>query len=201
MIKLGRIFHRGSPCILVSGQLTGLVYHTIRNCPGCSYSKTYSAFYFIYQRDTLDKLVGVLRNYVEVVVDDFEPENVLSGTLPSEFTELMQRLGYSDSTCKNYSSQFGNFINFINPKKLADIEEADIHRYLLWLVKERKVSLSTQNMAINSIKFYMEHVRSGTRRIYHIERPRSECKLPTVLSDGVEIPSKLTTSFRGKVTT
>jgi integrase/recombinase XerD len=183
MIKLGRIFHRGSSCILISGQLSGLAYRAIRACPGCTYSKTHSGFYFIYQRETFDKLVVSLRHYVEIVVDDFEPEDELKRNVPAEYIELMQRLGYSDSTCKNYCSQFSNFINFINPKKIDEIAEEDIHRYLLWLVKERKVSLSTQNIAINSIKFYLEHVRSGARRIYQIDRPRSEWKLPTVLSE------------------
>jgi integrase len=55
---------------------------------------------------------------------------------------------------------------------------------MIYLVKEKKASVSTQNIAINSIKFYLEHVYTGERRVYYTERPRKEYKLPVVLSEG-----------------
>jgi site-specific recombinase XerD len=47
---------------------------------------------------------------------------------------------------------------------------------------ERKVSSSTQNTAINAIKFYYERVLGGKRRFYALDRPNTEKTLPTVLS-------------------
>jgi site-specific recombinase XerD len=52
-----------------------------------------------------------------------------------------------------------------------------------YLVNEKKASPSTQNQAINAIKFYLEQVMEGERRVYYTERPRKEWKLPTVLSN------------------
>jgi site-specific recombinase XerD len=54
---------------------------------------------------------------------------------------------------------------------------------MLYLVNEKKVSPSTQNQAINAIKFYLEQVMEGERRVYYTERPRKEWKLPVVLSN------------------
>jgi len=50
-------------------------------------------------------------------------------------------------------------------------------------VSVKKASISTQNQAINAIKFYLEHVQGGVRKVYYTERPRKESKLPTVLSE------------------
>ncbi len=51
------------------------------------------------------------------------------------------------------------------------------------LVTIKKVSISTQNQAINAIKFYLERVLRGERKEYYVERPLKEWKLPTVLSE------------------
>lgn len=72
---------------------------------------------------------------------------------------------------------------YLYPQNASDINEEAIHRYLLYLIEVKKVSLATQNQAINSIKFYLEHVMHGERRTYYVERPRKEWKLPTVLSE------------------
>jgi integrase/recombinase XerD len=71
----------------------------------------------------------------------------------------------------------------IHPQSVEEIEINQIHQYMNFLVDKRKVSLSTQNQAINAIKFYLEHVKKGPRKVYYTERPRKEMKLPTVLGE------------------
>lgn len=90
---------------------------------------------------------------------------------------------YSKATCDNYVIQFRKFLEHIYPKGATEIVEKDIRDYLLYLIKTKAVSISTQNQAINSIKFYLEQVQQGERRVYYAERPRKEIKLPTVLSE------------------
>ena len=63
------------------------------------------------------------------------------------------------------------------------IDESMIIAFMRYLVIERKISSSYQNLAINAIKFYYERVLGGQRRVYLIDRPRVEKKLPTVLSE------------------
>jgi site-specific recombinase XerD len=68
-------------------------------------------------------------------------------------------------------------------KGMTDITDSIVHDYMIYLVRIRKVSLSTQNQAINAIKFYLEHVKKGERKVYYLDRPRNEWKLPVVLSE------------------
>lgn len=50
------------------------------------------------------------------------------------------------------------------------------------LIKKRNVSISTQNVVINAIKFYYEKVSGDDRMRYAFERPMKEKKLPVVFS-------------------
>ena len=75
------------------------------------------------------------------------------------------------------------FLRYIHPKTCEEIQEEDIRRYMRYLVEERRVSGSAQNIAINAIKFYLEKVKRGGRAVYIVDRPRGEEKLPVVLSE------------------
>lgn len=52
-----------------------------------------------------------------------------------------------------------------------------------YLLDAKKVSSSTQNQAINAIKFYYEKVEKRERKVYALERPLKETKLPKILSE------------------
>jgi site-specific recombinase XerD len=68
------------------------------------------------------------------------------------------------------------------------------------LVKERGISISYQNQAINAIKFYYEKVAGGVRKFYQLERPLKEQKLPTVLSvEEIQAMIKATVNLKHKL--
>jgi len=102
--------------------------------------------------------------------------------IPKNYKETLVWMRYSQATIDNYSVQFKNFLTYIFPTALEKIGDEIVKSYLLYLVK-RNVSISTQNQAINAIKFYLEHVLDGERKVYYTERPRAEWKLPIVLSE------------------
>ncbi len=113
-----------------------------------------------------------------------KPEDVPNfRKIPKEYSDKLVLLRYSLNTIRTYENCFSEFINYWNTKELVSIDQADIQRYLLYLVQDRQVSSSYQNQAINAIKFYYEKVLKGPRRVYYIERPRKEQTLPTVLSE------------------
>ncbi|MBI1316837.1 tyrosine-type recombinase/integrase, partial [bacterium] len=103
--------------------------------------------------------------------------------VPEEYIKRLERRRYSNNTIRNYVALFNDFLVFIQPKTLETFGEKDIQEYQLYLVKERKWSISSQNSAINAIKFYLEHVMGGARKVYKVDRPRKEHKLPVVLSE------------------
>ena len=84
----------------------------------------------------------------------------------------------TEKSGEGWVSQFRKFLEFIHPVRAEEITQTEIHRYLLYLVDERRVSISTQNQSINSIKFYLEKVKKGPRQEYYLDRPRKEEKLP-----------------------
>lgn len=101
---------------------------------------------------------------------------------PPELILKLKELRYASSTIKIYESSFLEFVNYYNKEEIEQISERQIIAYLRYLVMERQVSESTQNQAINAIKFYYERVLGGQRKVYHIDRPRRERTLPAVLS-------------------
>ncbi len=103
-------------------------------------------------------------------------------TCPDNFIEKLQEMRYSPHTIQTYTSLFEEFINFYNRFDISRIDEHQIIAFLRHLVTERKVSISYQNQSINAIKFYYERVLGSQRKIYLVDRPRTEKTLPIVLS-------------------
>lgn len=101
---------------------------------------------------------------------------------PDEYLLKLKELRYSESTIRIYQSAFEEFINFHYKADIDKITEPMIIEFLRYLVMERNVSESYQNVSINAIKFYYERVLGGQRKLYQVDRPRREQRLPIVFS-------------------
>jgi site-specific recombinase XerD len=191
-LQLEPLWHDDHLFIAIRGWMEKPVFHVVNNFPGRLYSKTHQCYYVPYEDEQLKKLTTLLGSFVAIDTSAWEkaPGELLPGALsrawvemPPLFKETLVKLRYSEATIENYVSQFHAFLSYIFPKTANTITDADIHAYMLFLVEERKVSLSTQNQAINAIKFYLEKTLKGERLTCYIDRPRKEEKLPTVLSE------------------
>src|SRR5688572_11317817 len=180
MITLEQSMHREAPCIMIHGSLSPPVYAIIQKFPGRRYSGTRKCFYIPYSPENLVNLRAVLHPFEKVLIAKVNPEEkpTCSVEVPVAYLEKLTRMRYSAATSDNYMIQFRKLPDHIQPKSLHDIDEELIKGYLLYLVEIRRVSISTQNQAVNSIKFYLEHVLEGERKVYYTERPRKEFKLP-----------------------
>lgn len=104
-------------------------------------------------------------------------------TLPEGYLELLERKRYSPSTIKTYCAYFSDFMEYHKGRNIDRLKVADINKYILYLVNEKKISVSQQNMRINAIKFYYEQVKGGQRQYYSgITRAKEYKSLPEVLS-------------------
>ena len=103
--------------------------------------------------------------------------------VPHNYLDMLDIKRYAVPTKKTYISNFKRFISYFKGSNLEDISKEQIKKYILFLVKERNLSASAQNQAINAIKFYYEKVLKRDREIYDIERPRKPKQLPQVLSE------------------
>ena len=190
MITLEQIEHRQMKCIAIRGRYGKETHERLKGIDALSYSTTHSCYYVKYEESVLEELRTFLSESEIVNVIGFEsdrdekpPTPATCSEVPREYVEQLLKARYSDSTQKNYVSQFRLFLSFISPKNVGDISHEDVNRYLLHLVEVARVSRSKQNIAINAIKFYLEQVKSGERTVYYLERPRKEKRLPTVLSE------------------
>lgn len=194
MVTLQPLWHRHKMCIGIYWQNNARVENAVRNFPGRLFSMSNRCWYIPYTMEQLEKLRMALEKVSTVVVNDNPEQNLPALVLlpeiklpevmlPPDYLETLIRLRYSAATVENYVAQFKAFLSFIHPDDHRAINEETIKRYLLHLVKVKQVSISTQNQAINAIKFYLERVLQGERKEYYVERPLKEWKLPAVLSE------------------
>jgi site-specific recombinase XerD len=189
MIQLNPLLHREALCIQINGRLSSSTYAALRKIDGCTYSSTHHCLYFIYTPLLMEQIIAVLEKTGAAYTVDRQhflqqvPSVMTDVRVPEFYERQLITMRYSRATLTNYCIQFRNFLAFIYPETIDTFTEQNIHRYMVYLVKERRVSLSTQNQAINSIKFYLEHVMQGQRKVYYTERPRKDLKLPVVLSE------------------
>jgi site-specific recombinase XerD len=196
---LEKIHHRGQDRIGIKFPYNPEWISIAKNIPDAVYSKTHKCWLVPLKPEVGNEVVKVFRSH-HVPVDysniHFEKESVKQdGT--KEFIQknnpqysqalrmMEQKLnlkGYSPITRKNYLSQFGLFMKFLGDADLLDLTETEIRNYLLYLVEKKKVSRSSQNQAINAIKFFYEIVLKQERKVYYLERPMKEKRLPGVLS-------------------
>jgi len=194
MVILRPLFHRQQLCVSIQGNFSSDVNLAIRAFEGRRYSATHRCWYILYSEGALSLLCNVLGAFGEVIFCDNPeqdlPAAILAGekvlpevVLPAEYAAMLKTLRYSDATLENYCSQFKSFLQHIYPVDCQGITVEIIQSYLLYLIDVKKVSISTQNQAINAIKFYLERVQQGERTVYYVDRPMKDRKLPTVLSE------------------
>lgn len=104
--------------------------------------------------------------------------------VPEEYRAKLKRQRYSENTIKTYISLFRDFLNYFPNLPAQKISKKEIEEYLDFLVNKKKVSPSTQNQCINSIKYYLEKVLGKEKEYYYgIDRPRKGRSLPKVISE------------------
>jgi integrase/recombinase XerD len=210
VVRLEPLFHRGQSCIGIYFNIDQSVAAVVKKIPGRLFSVTNSCWYVVDSPGLLERVVALLRA-VNIEVDSSAfvaqepkvisrnvalPSQPLSqkrrSTLPPLGDEHLKALrmveqhlnlrGYSSNTSKTYLQQFKEFLCFHSNTSVLDINEQDIYNYMLYIVERKKVSRSTQGQVINAIKFFYEQVLKQEKKVYRLERPLREKRLPEVLS-------------------
>lgn len=190
--------HRGANCIAFKPGLTGRVYDVMRRLPGVLFTKTHNRWYVVNDKPAVFEMLFNYFNKEKIFVDYSgikkgavklalpEAAEPLETILQKEALQAMERKlslrGYAANTAKTYLEQFKLFLRFYPTYAPQDLTEAEISNYLLYLIDKKKVSKSTQNQAINAIKFYYEKVLGHEKKVYYLERPLKEKRLPLVLN-------------------
>lgn len=200
-VVLEPLFHREKKCIAFKPGAESRSYSIIRSLPGVLYTKTHGRWYMVNDNPSVFNTIFEAFNKEKIFVDysALKKSSEVTPTLPvvtppkeamneghaTALKLIAQKLslrGYSSNTAKTYIEQFKLFLRFYSKYHPEELDEPEITNYLLYLIQKKKISKSTQNQAINAIKFYYEKVLKQDRKVYHLERPLKERKLPLVLN-------------------
>jgi len=203
-IYLKEIRHRDKDCIAIHFQKDFELIEVIRSIPGRAFSKTMACWYVEKRSGLVNEIIAAFKDFAFVDVSalssqrrSIELATVKNNSSQSHSSDkvtdeqlIIHRLmeqklrlrGYSASTLKTYLQQFKDFQKFYSGTSVVDLNEIEIRNYLLYLAEQKKVSISYQNQAINAIKFFYEKIMLQERKVYYLERPMKEKKLPRVLS-------------------
>ncbi|MFB1014227.1 MAG: integron integrase [Psychrobacter glaciei] len=97
---------------------------------------------------------------------------------------IIRTMHYSIQTEKTYLLWIKNFILFNQKRHPKDMGEEEISNYLTYLAVERKVTSSTQNLALCSIVFMYKHVfQRELTLLRDTVRAKAPKRVPTVLSN------------------
>ena len=115
----------------------------------------------------------------------------------AQFKRWMEHKRYSDSTVKTYVMAITTFLRFIKPKTSTEATNDDMQRFVYQYMIPRKLSFSYQNQAINASRLFFKTIKGSVLITEQLERPRTEHRLPNVLSKE-EVSSILVASHNQK---
>lgn len=111
-------------------------------------------------------------------------ENLLPETSAKikEYILWMQSKRYSESTIKTYSDALKVFFNFFSKTAYQEITNDDIIHFNNEYILKRKLSATYQNQFVNALKLFYRIADKKEIDIKLIHRPKTNRKLPRVLS-------------------
>jgi integrase/recombinase XerD len=203
-VKIDRIFHREMDCLAIYFPINNDLKALVRTIPGSTFSITNKCWYVESREGLVDEILQAFKGKARVDLtavkpdkknppeknpDKIQPINLTIRELTEEqgqalrmMEQKMKLRRYSEDSQRTYLQQFKNFVRFYSSDNPTELTEIEIRNYFIYLVEKKKVGESTQNQAINAIKFFYEKVLGQGRKVYRLERPLKEKRLPEVLS-------------------
>lgn len=182
-IVLGRMRHHGNACISLRFEKDYALIREVKKIPGATFSWTKRCWYVPDEEGVPDMIRKALQGKANI--DDTALLNINPGSVDAlcDYREQLERMRYSGNTQTMYVHYFERFLRYFHDTAADEISDDQIHRYMQQLLHTKKISVSVQNLIINAIKFFYERVRKRERKVYALERPLKEQKLPIVLSE------------------
>jgi integron integrase len=101
----------------------------------------------------------------------------------TELENAIKARNYSPKTLRSYVGYTRQFQTFIKSKDPRRVNTHDVKRFLTWLTVKKKVSVSSQNQAFNSLLFLFRNVfKSDFGKIDGVVRVKRRPSIPVVLS-------------------
>jgi integrase/recombinase XerD len=99
-----------------------------------------------------------------------------------QFERYLKSKRYSENTIKTYGDVIKVFLRYFQSKQLEDISNEDIIAFNNDYILANNYSSSYQNQFVNAVKLFFAKIQHKQLNPELIHRPRTERKLPNVLS-------------------
>lgn len=106
----------------------------------------------------------------------------VNGLWLNELSRKIQAKNYSIRTEKTYLNWARQFDYFLQGRNFDEVKPQDVEAFLSYLSVDRKVSKSTQNVALNAVVFLMREILNNNPEEYRFSHAKRGKRLPTVLS-------------------
>ena len=205
-VKVDKLHHRDVDCLALYFPFDGDLNVLVKNIEGASFTKTHKCWYFKNREGLVTEILKAFKGkaWVDLTALKKKPtvksintkqaneqpkEIKFVSKLPEDHLQALRMMeqklklrGYSPNTNRSYLNLFKGFLLFYINSLPIDLTEIEIRNYFLYLVEHKKLSRSAQNQSINAVKFFYEKVLKQDRKVYDLERPLKERRLPEVLS-------------------
>lgn len=103
------------------------------------------------------------------------------GELRTKMDQDLKLRGRSERTRESYLHAVAALAKYYR-RSPDEISQAEVQRYLLYLIEERKLAWSTCNVAVSAFKFFYHVTLGRPGAAFELPRPRQPQKLPQILS-------------------
>ena len=194
VVTLNRTMHRNHEILSICFEKNVLLEHKIGAVLKAKWSHTRKFWYLDYTASNKVMILEILAEnaYIDttklLLYEERQRYNMDHIVLPfydlqriSKFKKWLETKRYSDNTVHTYSGLVVFFCKYLIKRNCTELNPMIVSRFNYEFIVKPKKSISYQNQAINAIKLFFEY--SGTSvEIGDIERPKTEKKLPVVLS-------------------
>ncbi len=149
----------------------------IKQIEGRKWSASNKFWHIPYQENAIQKLNEQFKGRLKFI------EQKKTSEFPPEYLETLKLKDYSEPTIKTYLNNFRLFLKHYPDIEPAEISPDQIREYIIYLVENKKYSVSSQNNAINAIRFYYTKVLGQELEDFYAPRPHKPKSTPKVLNE------------------
>lgn len=117
--------------------------------------------------------------------EEFKPVKARISEGPAgSFRRWLEQRRYSASTVKTYVHALQVFLGYFADRELKTLNNDDVREFMYERIVREELSFSYQNQVVNALRLFFREILKSEIDPYKLERPRTEHKLPNVLSKG-----------------
>lgn len=183
MIKIERIEWEGQERLSIKIPYDLELISKVKQVSGRRWNKEAKFWHVAYDWKVFEEVKKVFKGHsltIDPNIDWGLPAHLQKEMDTLERQLVLERKSYA--TIKAYKYHFRGFLRYFSnwdPQKLGADQ---IKEYLFYLIRKKRISKSAQNQVINAVKAYYERVLGQERKVYDLERPKKDFKLPNVMS-------------------